>query len=363
MAPRSGAAPARPLFLIHGADGFRARLRAYDLVARLSRGEPPSNGDLAALPRRPALSEALGVSRLSARAASPAAIVLSTRSEGLFASASDRRVVLVEEVEALSDAEVLRELSPETPVVLLASGALPGRGAALPQVVRELGGVVEEVRPLDDAAVEAWLARRAEHLGVALEPAALVELARAVGPDLERADNELEKLAAYAAERRVTAGDVRALVPGAVEAVVFDLTGAVLRKDVKGAVRMLERLFDTGEPPLRLLGLLVWQFRVLLAAAGGRDDDLDRAAAQLGLSKGALLRARRTAANIRPSLVARAYESLYAADVALKAGFGRADQQQLILMLLVLDLCGVDGADPRPLADAAREAYERARST
>lgn len=365
MASRSAAAPARPLFLLHGADGFRARLRAFDLVRRLARGEDATAPDLAALPRRIALDDALGVTRLSGRAASGDAVVLSSRSEGLFATAEDRRVVFVEDAEALAEPARLHELPAETAVVLLASGPLAAaRGATgLAQVVRDLGGAVEEFKPLEESEVEAWLGRRATHLGVALEPSAAAELARAVGADLERADQELEKLAAYAAGERVRAEDVRALVPGAVEAAVFDLTGAVLRHDVRRAIALLERLLDGGEPPLRLLGLLVWQFRVLLAAAGARGDaELERAAAQLGLSRGALLRSRRVASSVRPSVVARAYESLYAADVALKAGFGRQDQQHLILQLLVLDLCGVEGADPRPLADAARAAYELARS-
>lgn len=352
---------ARPLFLVHGADGFRARLRAYELVARLSHGEDPRSSDIAALPRRPAFAEGLGVTRLFAREAGPQDILMATRSDGLFTAADERRVVLVEQAEALAAASVLRDVPQEAALVLVAEVKLAPRGragdegASLAEIVRELGGVVEELGPLGEGDVEDWIERRAAALGVRLDSAARTELARTVGSDLERVDRELEKLRAYAMEEMVRAEDVRLLVPGAVEAVVFDLTGAVLHKDVRTAVATLERLFELDEPPLRLLGLLVWQFRVLLVAAGARSDaELERAARQTGLSRGALLRARRIAAGVRPSLVARAYESLYAADVALKGGLSRGEQQRAVLQLLVLDLCGVEGADVRPLADVAR---------
>lgn len=330
-------------------------------MGRLAGGEDARASDLASLARLPSFAKDLGVARLSAREASPQDILMAARSDGLFAAADERRVVLVEHAEAIADAAFLREVPQETAVVLLAEVALParprgsGEAATLAQVVGELGGTVEELPPLDEAGVEDWLERRAPTLDTRLDDAARAELARTVGPDLERADHELEKLGAYAAGEAVRVEDVRLLVPGAVEATVFDLTGAVLRKDVRTAVATLERLFETDEPPLRLLGLLVWQFRVLLVAAGARSDaDLERAARQTGLSKGALLRARRSAAGVRPSLVARAYESLYAADVALKGGLSRGEQQRAVLSLLVLDLCGVEGADVRPLAEVAK---------
>ena len=280
----------------------------------------------------------------------------------MFALSNERRVVVLEDVEALADARFLREVPSDVALVLVTGGPLQGRASdgadgaigpqALPKLVRELGGTIEELRPLDEGGVERWLASGARARGLALEPDALVEVARAIGADLERAERELDKLAAYAAGATVKGADVRALVPGAVESDVFELTGAVVRRDVRRAVQMLERLLDGGEPPQRLLGLLVWQFRALLIAAGARTDaELERAARETGLSVGALFRARRHAAGVRQPLVLRAYEALYAADLAIKSG--RADARTA-LQLLVLDLCGVEGADVRALAERAR---------
>lgn len=298
------------------------------------------------------LADDLGLARLSAREASAAAILMAARSDGLFAAPDERRVVLVEDAGAVSDPAFLREVPADVPLVLLHEGALPaarGRGGSpLSAVVRELGGSAEEFRPLDEGEVERWLASRAVARGLSLATAAVRELARAIGADLERGEHELDKLAAYAGAASITAEDVRALVAGAIESDVFDLTNAVVRRDVRAAVRMLERVLDSGEPPQRLIGLLVWQFRALLVASGARTErDLERAARETGLSPVALQRARRYA-GLRPAEAARAYETLYEVDLAIKSG--RADARTA-LQLAVLDLCGVAEADVRGLAE------------
>lgn len=343
MAQRSSAAPARPLYLVCGADSLRARLRAHELSRSLAAGTAPES-DLAALSRGALASAALGLTRLSARQASPGDLLMATASEGLFAAPGEGGVLLVEDAEAL-DIATLASLPADAAVVLHVAAAAP---AALAKAVREAGGRVEDHPSLDPGEVEAWLRRRARTLDVALEPEALAALATAVGADLERADRELEKLRAYAGGARVSESDVRTLVSGAVEQDVFELTKAVVRQDARAAVRVLERLLDSGEPPLRLHGLLVWQFRLLLVAAGVKSDrELDRALAQTGLSRGAVQRWRREASGIRPSLVRRAYESLYAADLAIKTSV----DPRSVFQLLVLDLCGVEGADLQPLAE------------
>ena len=342
MGTHSAASRARPLYLVHGTDGFRVRLRAHDLALSLERDTAPTS-DLAAVPRDILGAGSFALTRLSARAASPAELLLATASEGLFAGAGGRAVLLVEDAEAI-DPPSLAALASDAVVVLRANTT----AAPLAKAVRELGGTVELFEPLDASAVEDWTARRARSVALSLDAAGVEALATAVGPDLERLDHELEKLAAYADGGPVGAREVRLLVSGAVAQDVFELTRAVVRRDVKTAVGALERLLDSGEPPLRLHGLLVWQFRLLLVAAGVRDEkELDRAATKTGLSRGALARMRREAAGVRPSTVRHAYESLYFADLAMKTSV----DPRSVFQLLVLDLCGVEGADLEPLAE------------
>src|SRR3989442_11301661 len=89
-------------------------------------------------------------------------------------------------------------------------------------------------------------------------------LASAVGPDAERVEQELGKLAAYTAGAAVTAADVRILVSGAIEADVFELTQAGVRKDAKTPIGTPERLPAGREAVQQILALPLLQFRVLL---------------------------------------------------------------------------------------------------
>src|SRR5258708_35009509 len=75
--------PARSLYLIHGEDPYRARLRAAELVAALASGDQRSSN--LRTQRTADLGTRLGLSRHDARTAEPAAIEASGASQGLFA--------------------------------------------------------------------------------------------------------------------------------------------------------------------------------------------------------------------------------------------------------------------------------------
>src|SRR5439155_18951649 len=79
----SSPAPTRMVFLLHGEDSFRTRLRLGDLVGALLEGRSTAPSDLAAL-LEPRIGTLLGVSRHDARTDPGAAITLSGQSQGLF---------------------------------------------------------------------------------------------------------------------------------------------------------------------------------------------------------------------------------------------------------------------------------------
>jgi DNA polymerase III delta subunit len=345
------------VFLLHGEDPFRTRLRVGELVGSLLAGGSGEPGDLAsrALPR---LGSALGLTRLDARDAAAGAIAMAGQSQGLFAAADERRVVLVEHAEALGAADFLADFPSDAALVLVASEPLrTGRGRArktakpsadlaLPDAVEAIGGWIERIeRPVDTAR---WIAARARLHDVTLQPDAIDALAFALGPDTERIENEVRKLGAYASGAAVTAADVRALVSGAIEADIFALTKAVVRRSHREAIPLLERLLAEGNAPQQILALLLWQFRVLLFAASAPNNaEAERQAKAIRSSPGAIFRYVQYARGLGRRDIERAYESLYATDVSIKTG--RADSDEAALMLCVLDLCGVPGADLRDL--------------
>ena len=358
MATASTSAPTRPVFLLIGEDPFRARLRLAELVAALVSGSPTTPGDLSALPS-PQLGNALGVTRHDARTEPAAAIAMSGRSQGLFDDPNELRVVVVDQAEAIADPSFIASFPPETALVLSTTERIQPRRRArsapakapekadLVGAVTEAGGRVERVTRLLGEQVPGWITARARLAGATLESTAVHELAAAVGPDTERIEQELRKLTTYARGAPITAADVRALVAGAIETEIFDLTRAVVRKDTRGAIGTLERLLGEGQAPQQILALLLWQFRVLLFASAMKSSaDAERMAKAIRSSPGAIARWQGEARRISRADVTRAYEALYATDLAIKQG---RTEPETAMMLCVLDLCGVAGADPREL--------------
>lgn len=345
------------MFLLIGEDPFRARLRLAELVAALVAGTPTDHSDLAQWPA-PGLGLTLGVTRHDARDGGDA-IAMSGRSQGLFDAPDERRVVVVDNAEALADAAFIAEFPAETALVLitterLAAGRRRARAKAetpepldLVGAVEAAGGRVERISRLLPDQIVVWIRARAARAGVRLEPAAALELASAVGTDSDRVEQELAKLSTYSKGEPVTVAAVRALVSGAIETEVFDLTRAVVRHDARTAIDRLERLLAEGQAAQQILALLLWQFRVLLFASRMKGmPDAERAAKAIRSSAGAIARWRGEASRIGRPEVTRAYEALYATDLAIKQG---RTEPETALMLCVLDLCGVANADPRDL--------------
>lgn len=284
---------------------------------------------------------------------------MSGQAQGLFDAPDERRVVIVEQAEAIADPSFISAFPPESALVLLTMERIssrrrarakkdePSAPADLVTAVEAAGGRVERIPRLFPDQVPPWVRARAALNSVRLEPSAVTELASAVGPDTERIEQELLKLAVYASGRAITAADVRSLVSGAIETEVFDLTRAVIRRDARTAVDRLERLLAEGQAPGQILALLLWQFRVVLFASAMKTNaDAERMARAIRSSAGAISRWQGDARRIVRADVVRAYESLYATDLAIKQG--RTDEGTA-LMLCVLDLCGVKDADVRDL--------------
>ena len=354
------------VFLLHGEDPFRIRLRANELVLSLVAGGRGERGDLAARRILP-LGAALGLTRLDARGCSPDDIIVAGQSQGLFAAPDEQRVVMVEHAEALARTDVVARFPEDAALVLVAPEPMRStrsRGRkpktqstdlALLDAVENVEGTIERYDRLLAGDGVRWVAARAQLYGVTLRQDALDALSAALAGDTERIENEMQKVAAWAGGGPVTAPDVRALVPGAIESDVFELTKAVVRRDVRTAAPLLTRLLDEGNAPQQLLALLLWQFRVLLFASNDpRPAEAERMAKAIRSSSGAILRYTQFARGLGPKDIARAYEALYACDVSIKTG--RAESDETALLLCVMDLCGVAGADLRDLllAEAPR---------
>ncbi|HUC54971.1 MAG TPA: DNA polymerase III subunit delta [Candidatus Cybelea sp.] len=271
-----------------------ARISAEEFVRRLEKGKPvpailllgeePYLRDAcrSALIERfvPEASRTWAVSRYSAdRGESQAALDQAQT----MAMLSPQQVVFLEDAEAIEkfgdknrDETVaqlvayLEDPAPFTVLVVEATGL--DQRMKLGKVLAEKTLVVEcglGENPGERQAAAVALARAlGKEQGVEFEKGAAEDLAEFVGADLMRLKTEIDKLATYAAEKKVIGrADVSALVISEKTTTVWELADLLAARQSKKAQEFLDRLLRDGEEPLQMLGAITWMYRKLIEAS------------------------------------------------------------------------------------------------
>jgi DNA polymerase-3 subunit delta len=253
---------------------------------------------------------------------------------------ADRRLVVVRDLQEGTPAfysslvDYLKDPSPSTVLVLLGTGfpkvekGTKRWSTPVEKGVKAAGGwVLDRKRELDP---HAFATDRATALGKRLDRAAARTLVEVVGGDVGRLEREVEKLALYVGDApEIRPADVDAVCALVAEAVIWDLTTALVKRDAAQSLLLLQRLQGDGLDPRHLLLTITWKLRSLLGAAaivqGGGDE-----------------RARAKAAGLRP------YE-LKAARAALRDGLEGADVVLTRLARANRDMNGHRAGDHRIL--------------
>jgi DNA polymerase-3 subunit delta len=177
----------------------------------------------------------------------------------------------------------------------------------------------------------------ARELKVELERDAAEELCEILNGELASIRTEIEKLAAYAGERRkITRADVDLLVVSSQKYEVWDLADVLAARQPARALEFLDSLVREGEALPALLGALAWTFRKLLeaqelpASAEGW-----QAASRLKMRQPAADIALRQSRKFPRSQLTRGLEALYEADSRLKSG---GTSQRAVMEFLVAQL-------------------------
>jgi DNA polymerase-3 subunit delta len=111
----------------------------------------------------------------------------------------------------------------------------------------------------DSADAERWVRARAERDKVPLDTAAVRALVERAGADIVRLRGGLERVALYAmGQSKITADDVRQVVPVAGEATKFGIADAIEGNDAAEALRELTLALEGGAQPFFVLGQLRW---------------------------------------------------------------------------------------------------------
>ena len=131
----------------------------------------------------------------------------------------------------------------------------------------EKAGMLVEFPAPKGSALADWARGELEREGKSIDQEALTLLTERVGEDLSLLRNELDKVVLYlGAESHVTADVVRRLVPESSQGNIFNLVGAIGKKNVSDAFVHLSRMRQQNEHPMVILAMVARQFRLLYQA-------------------------------------------------------------------------------------------------
>ena len=148
---------------------------------------------------------------------------------------------------------------------LILIGTKLGARERLLTAVKKSGEVHTFEQPTGNALVK-WLVGHANKSGLDLPEDVAEDLTARCSGDKMRLLRETEKLALYVGEDEATHDDVAALCPPDVQSNIFAFVDSLAAGDRDRALRLLEELISTGEPPLRLTFMIRRQFQLVARA-------------------------------------------------------------------------------------------------
>ena len=342
-----------------------ARISPEELVGRLEKGkavpailllgEEPYLRDAcrAALIERfvPEASRTWAVSRYSADRGETQAAVDQSQTMAML---SPQQVVFLEDVEAIEKLgeknrdEAVAQLSayiedPASFTVLVLEATGLDQRMRLGKLLAEKTLVVEcglgENAGERQVAAVALARALGKEQGVEFEKGAAEDLAEFVAADLMRLKTEIDKLATYAAEKKVIArADVSALVISEKTTTVWELSDMLAARQSKKAMEFLNRLLRDGEEPLQMLGAITWMYRKLIEASDIKGVANGwQAARALGMRPEQAELALQNARKISKPRLLAGLEALRSADDRLK---GSGVEPRTVMEFLVAQLTG-----------------------
>ena len=180
---------------------------------------------------------------------------------------SERRLIVVENSGFFKNAtpelaDYLKEL-PETSYFLFVEEEVDKRGK-LYKAVKAKGRIVELGRQ-DEHTLVRWILGMVKREGKQISERTVQFLLAKTGDDMENLQRELEKLFCYTLEKdAITVEDVEEICTTHISNQIFEMVAAVAEKKQKRALELYYDLLALKEPPMRILFLLVRQFRLLL---------------------------------------------------------------------------------------------------
>ncbi|MEK7702784.1 MAG: DNA polymerase III subunit delta [Nitrospirota bacterium] len=203
--------------------------------------------------------------RFAGEKASLSEIIYAAKSVSMMGG---RKLIVVEEADLIEDSEgqLLSYLAaPVQMTTLILVAKKPDMRTKFFAALKKQA-VFIHCKALYENEIPGFIRSTGEQLGITLSNDAVLFLVEHLGKDLTLLHAELEKLSLHAGkqnEKSVSLETAKHVVSGEKAQTVFDLINAIFEKDLKNALSRLAFMLDNGEAPLKILAMLLWQFRMM----------------------------------------------------------------------------------------------------
>ena len=184
-----------------------------------------------------------------------------------------------------------------------------------------------------------WLRKRAEESNYSLSSNAARVLINRVGARPGILAKELEKTLLYAgANKSISEKDVAEVVGESKTENVFALTEALKTKNPETALRLLNNQINHGEEPIKILGTIAWQFRMIWEVKHYQKKNLPsgQIAKSMGANPYVVDKALQHTSRFSTKQLRTGYLELAKADRSLKS---TSQDPLAVMQTLVLNLC------------------------
>jgi DNA polymerase-3 subunit delta len=240
-----------------------------------------------------------------------------------------------------TDLEIVTRIEPESNNILIFNlDFLDGR-VAVAKYLKQIGEYkqFEPIPNWEQSKLHSQVESRAKALGIKLPPVVVQYIASAVGNDLARMQTELEKLVACRGEGMLTLAEVKQLIPNLTDD-AFDLAKAILDGNTGLTYQIAHSLLARNEPPLKILGGIIYKFLVWLkfkaAIDAGITDNFSLARASgVGNPKQCYF-LRQQVARIDTLRLARVTIALFDLQCQLKQGMNDSSLPYYLMAILLI---------------------------
>lgn len=252
------------------------------------------------------------------------------------------RFILVKEADRFAPGDIdqflpyIEEPSPSTCLVLWGDTGGPWK-QFFPKI-RAVGAVIQ-IKSFFAGKLIGWIKREAQACGKGMTREAAEYLKDMVGNRLRDLHNEIEKTVAYVGEKPVIElEDVEGVVSEVRTRTIFELTDAIGTRNSLEALRILRRMLQAGEAHLKILSMIVRQFRLIwraqyLVSRGVEKEELGR---RLKLHHFYLESILEQTANFNEDNLREGFRRFLQTDLAMKT---TTLSKELLLEKMVVDLC------------------------